>query len=375
MGLLDMWNAAPGSDGNIRLQGLLGGLTQMGATMAQAGQMRPVGTPGPGLGDAFNAFGTGRRAAITGAMQDNQMAATQRQMAAWQDAASGAPKTPEGTQLFNAIPARNRSAIFAMGPEAGFKALSSMLTQRPVAVSPGQTLAGPDGEQTRIPYTPEDYAYRQAGRPNQSVSVNMPAQMGAIPPDHRAVYDPSGRVTHFEVIDGSKTARELAAQQAEIAEQAANTGQTVDLLDSLLKHPGLSLGTGGTGRVAGRVWGTPAYDFHTRLKQIEGRAFLQAYETLKGGGHITEIEGKKATEAIARLDPGQSEAEFRAALTELRDIAAKGRARMLARLPSGAPGAEQPQAPQPQFKDGAVAENPQTGAKLVFRGGKWEPMR
>jgi hypothetical protein len=39
----------------------------------------------------------------------------------------------------------------------------------------------------------------------------------------------------------------------------------------------------------------------TFLDQIGGAAFLTAFETLKGGGQITEVEGEKATNAIARL--------------------------------------------------------------------------
>ena len=42
---------------------------------------------------------------------------------------------------------------------------------------------------------------------------------------------------------------------------------------------------------------------------------------LRGGGQITQIEGEKATNAIARLQRAQSYDAFREALLELRDIA------------------------------------------------------
>jgi hypothetical protein len=53
---------------------------------------------------------------------------------------------------------------------------------------------------------------------------------------------------------------------------------------------------------------------------LNGQAFLQAFESLKGAGQITEIEGTKATQAIGRLDSAQSAEDYQQALTELRDL-------------------------------------------------------
>lgn len=55
-----------------------------------------------------------------------------------------------------------------------------------------------------------------------------------------------------------------------------------------------------------------------RLDQVIGKAFLQAYETLKGGGQITELEGNKAQAAEARLSTAQRPEDFREALREYR---------------------------------------------------------
>lgn len=60
------------------------------------------------------------------------------------------------------------------------------------------------------------------------------------------------------------------------------------------------------------------------IDQLRGQAFLQAFDTLKGGGAITEIEGEKAEQAIARLSQTQYEPDFAQALKELRDIMAVG---------------------------------------------------
>jgi hypothetical protein len=54
--------------------------------------------------------------------------------------------------------------------------------------------------------------------------------------------------------------------------------------------------------------------------QILGGAFLEAFETLKGGGQITVEEGKKATAARTRMSIAQSEKEFIKAAREYQGI-------------------------------------------------------
>lgn len=102
----------------------------------------------------------------------------------------------------------------------------------------------------------------------------------------------------------------------------------IQSIDGLVNHPGLSSAVGM--RVPGwsYVPGTEAANFASRLDQLKGQAFLQAFESLKGGGQITEVEGKKATDAIARLSQNQSEAAFKESMRELREVlvSAKNRA-------------------------------------------------
>jgi hypothetical protein len=97
-------------------------------------------------------------------------------------------------------------------------------------------------------------------------------------------------------------------------------------------HPGFaqSVGVGIPGLRF--IPGTNEADFSARLDQILGRSFLQAFDTLRGGGHITEIEGVKGTQAINRMRLATSEAEFLAAAAELRGIVAKGAERAQQRL-------------------------------------------
>lgn len=83
-------------------------------------------------------------------------------------------------------------------------------------------------------------------------------------------------------------------------------------VDELLADPGFK-GIIGLKDYTGILPGTPEQGALGRLKQIQGAAFLQAYQSLKGGGQITEIEGQKAEEALARLNRAQSEESFREA--------------------------------------------------------------
>jgi len=110
-------------------------------------------------------------------------------------------------------------------------------------------------------------------------------------------------------------------------------------------HPGFTgavgMGRGYTLGIPGieqLIPGTPAADFKARFDEIMGGAFLEAFETLKGGGAITETEGKKATAAKTRMSLAQSENEFLAAAREYKDIIKTGieRARKKAgQAPSG----------------------------------------
>jgi hypothetical protein len=100
-------------------------------------------------------------------------------------------------------------------------------------------------------------------------------------------------------------------------------------------------------------------DMEERIKQIGGGAFLQAYESLRGSGSITEKEAAPATSALARIanlrqsEAGYTEAlnDFRKEVLRLRQLAfdrASGKLPMPSQEPpspqaaGGAPGATKP---------------------------------
>lgn len=113
-------------------------------------------------------------------------------------------------------------------------------------------------------------------------------------------------------------------------EKLASVQDSLAVIDKATNHPGLSGSVGKWGLVSGYIPGTKEKDFQAVLDQLKGESFLQAFSSLKGGGQITELEGKKATDAIARLDKSQTEPEFRKSLADLRAIMQRGADRLSA---------------------------------------------
>lgn len=103
--------------------------------------------------------------------------------------------------------------------------------------------------------------------------------------------------------------------------------RTLTAIDNILNDPALPQAVG-IGGILPAIPGTDQAGVIAKIDQLKGQAFLEAFNTLKGGGQITEVEGKKATDAIARLDRAQNLEDFTTALNELRSIveAAKARA-------------------------------------------------
>jgi hypothetical protein len=71
-----------------------------------------------------------------------------------------------------------------------------------------------------------------------------------------------------------------------------------------------------------------AIDTIPKIQQLQGQVFLEAFERLKGGGQITEIESAQAKQAIARLQRTQGTPAFIESLLELRGIIVAGQAKL-----------------------------------------------
>ena len=180
-------------------------------------------------------------------------------------------------------------------------------------------------------------------------------------------------------VDEARAKAEERGVMKQTAIDGANDALTV--IDKAISHPGREVVTGMSGVIDPRNYlrGNKAADFTAVIDQIKGKAFLQAFESLKGGGQITEVEGKKATDAIARLDTAQSDEEFLNSLRELRGIVETG----LSRLNGGAakhadaPAKAQPQGgafssmPSPGQYKGKVITDTETGIKYRSNGSVW----
>ena len=130
-----------------------------------------------------------------------------------------------------------------------------------------------------------------------------------------------------ERLAGQAAAKTTATARAEAQQRlpaaTATAASTIGVIDRLRNHPGRKLATGKSAMVP-LVQGTNAYDFSVLLEQARGKAFLEVYEQLRGGGQITENETRQAGAALARLDRAQSEEAFLTALDDFESAVKSG---------------------------------------------------
>lgn len=157
----------------------------------------------------------------------------------------------------------------------------------------------------------------------------------------------SGAAIHKDIA-GEAAAKAAGTAQgvagAEMPAAIVDAKRTVQKIDELLADPNLSGATGWQGYLPDSALplvpgaGSGAFASRTKINQLHGRAFMDAYATLKGGGQITEIEGQKATEALARItQPGIGDEDYKVALRDFRDAVQTGLEKIAARAGQTAP--------------------------------------
>lgn len=141
-----------------------------------------------------------------------------------------------------------------------------------------------------------------------------------------AINPPRG--TSFEVLPGGGVRFNdgPGVQQTE-GFQPSDPMLMIDSINGILNDPALPYATGWLAWTQ-NIPGTVSKRFGARADQLNGQAFLQAFESLKGAGQITEIEGLKATQAIGRLDTAQRPEDYAQALKELRELLMLGASRV-----------------------------------------------
>lgn len=205
-------------------------------------------------------------------------------------------------------------------PEPGFVDLSPEEVAA-AGYEPGSYQRGPDGRVSRI------------GGGGVNVTIDNGAkssEFGEAPKDMVWLRDDSGSVVTEPDPSGQgvrPVAVPVAGGPEDNSQEATNVAQRaqdgIELIDSIINDPALN---GITGMLQGRLppMSQSGTDLNVKIQQLQGQAFLQAFESLKGGGQITQIEGVKAENAIARLNRAQSTEAYVAALNDLRGILERG---------------------------------------------------
>ena len=152
----------------------------------------------------------------------------------------------------------------------------------------------------------------------QNPASTMAPGGGKPPPGYR--FTPNG---DLEAIPGGPADAKKIALDEKARTGAQRVGDfangALTTIDQLIASPGLAAITGKRSLLP-TIPGTDASKAEALAEQIEGQSFLQAFQSLKGAGAITETEGKKATAAIARLKRTQRKEDYVQALNELRGI-------------------------------------------------------
>ena len=192
----------------------------------------------------------------------------------------------------------------------------------------------------------------------------------------------------FETARGTELGKQAGDAAATAGAAEDKTQTAVSLIDSIITDKALP---GITGMFQGRLppMTQAGTDLNAKIDQLTGQAFLEAFNTLRGGGQITEIEGRKATDAMARLNRAQSPEAYIQALNDMKDVLLSGMARRQQKAmmgPSGGIGGPQPpQPPQPPASSAPpTPAGPQPGTVMDgyrFLGGdpsnpaSWEAVR
>ena len=133
-------------------------------------------------------------------------------------------------------------------------------------------------------------------------------------------------------VAGAAKSREIGEAEGQavvsLPTTIATAESTLKTIQQLRDHPGKKgWGALGVGSMLPDMPGGATRGFAALLDQVKGQNFLTAFQALKGAGAITDVEGKKAQDAQARLDRAQSPEDFDIALKDLESTINTGRER------------------------------------------------
>jgi len=115
-------------------------------------------------------------------------------------------------------------------------------------------------------------------------------------------------------------AKEVSQMKVAIRGVRERIEATSPLVEELFNHPGMEDAVGSLvkSNMEPNAFpqGSPSRDFITKYNQLAGKIFLSAFEGLKGGGQITELEGQKAQEAASSISRTLSADQLRGAMRQ-----------------------------------------------------------
>lgn len=208
-----------------------------------------------------------------------------------------------------------------------------------------------------VPYTMDggEIGIGQLGNRGTFRPVDMPGE-GQYLPATRTINTETEQITINNLtgdviarvpIQNEQAARDTAigdaigdAQGAAIVaapRKVATADQMLETVRALRDHPSLPWIVGFGGQYNPGRPNTSDPEALSLFEQIRGQIFVQAYQDLKGGGTITEIEGQKAEQAMARLNRAMTVEDFQEALDDLIEVIEAGRDRALAAAGSATP--------------------------------------
>lgn len=127
-----------------------------------------------------------------------------------------------------------------------------------------------------------------------------------------------------------ETAEDKKIKQAWEAKQSFDSAQNViNQVDLIKNHPGRASGIWQAARPTQIVPGTDAYNFNAQIEVLKSQSFLASVQQMRGLGALSNAEGQKITDSIAKLDPRMSKEQFESSLNTIVSVMnlAKERAR------------------------------------------------
>jgi hypothetical protein len=148
---------------------------------------------------------------------------------------------------------------------------------------------------TGDPNSPEyAAAYQYVSQPKVDMKTGT-----TITPDMSA-FTPPGGVPGSGGAPGGGPTVSMTRTPQQIEADKASAGLSLRQIADLRSNPAVAKNLGWAGLIPNEPGGAAA-DAKAQMLQMQGKAFLQAFEMLKGGGQITEREGAAAAAAMSRM--------------------------------------------------------------------------